>query len=87
MVRTAGAVLPVVSSWGESRPRHVVEVVGGRMTSSVVSARQDERRVISNVVKGSIGNLIEWYDWYTYAVFSVYFVATFFPRGTRPRSC
>ncbi|MGH3753159.1 MAG: MFS transporter [Pseudonocardiaceae bacterium] len=51
------------------------------MTSSVASARQDERRVISNVTKGSIGNLIEWYDWYTYAAFSVYFAATFFPEG------
>ncbi len=51
------------------------------MTSSVASARQDERRVISNVAKGSIGNLIEWYDWYTYAAFSVYFAAIFFPKG------
>jgi MHS family alpha-ketoglutarate permease-like MFS transporter len=51
------------------------------MTSSVTFARQGERRVISNVTKGSIGNLIEWYDWYTYAAFSVYFAATFFPKG------
>lgn len=51
------------------------------MTLPVASARQDERRVISNVTKGSIGNLIEWYDWYAYAAFSVYFAATFFPEG------
>ncbi|WP_037070215.1 MFS transporter [Pseudonocardia acaciae] len=43
--------------------------------------RPGERRVISNVVKGSIGNLIEWYDWYAYTAFSVYFAATFFPKG------
>jgi hypothetical protein len=24
--------------------------------------RRDERRVVSNIVRGSIGNLIEWYD-------------------------
>src|SRR5579884_4239671 len=41
-----------------------------------------ERRVVGNVVKGSLGNLIEWYDWYTYAAFSVYFAATFFPKGS-----
>jgi MFS transporter, MHS family, alpha-ketoglutarate permease len=51
------------------------------MTRSANLARAGERRVISNVVKGSIGNLIEWYDWYTYTAFSVYFAATFFPQG------
>jgi MHS family alpha-ketoglutarate permease-like MFS transporter len=43
--------------------------------------RVSERRVVSNVIKGSIGNLIEWYDWYAYTAFSVYFAATFFPKG------
>ncbi|MFQ6324579.1 MFS transporter [Nocardia sp. CWNU-33] len=38
-----------------------------------------ERRVIANVLRGSIGNLVEWYDWYVYAAFSVYFAKTFFP--------
>ncbi|KAA5837280.1 MFS transporter [Saccharopolyspora hirsuta] len=40
-----------------------------------------ERRVVANVIRGSIGNLIEWYDWYAYTAFSVYFAATFFPEG------
>ncbi|WP_227998533.1 MFS transporter [Nocardia australiensis] len=40
-----------------------------------------ERRVIANVMRGSLGNLIEWYDWYVYAAFSVYFAKTFFPSG------
>ncbi|WP_028924698.1 MFS transporter [Pseudonocardia acaciae] len=51
------------------------------MTRSTDTARPGERYVIKNVVKGSIGNLIEWYDWYTYAAFSIYFAATFFPKG------
>jgi len=51
------------------------------MTRSVTHSRSSERRVISNVAKGSIGNLVEWYDWYTYAAFSIYFAATFFPKG------
>ncbi len=46
-----------------------------------------ERRVIGNVLKGSVGNLIEWYDWYVYAAFSVYFAKEFFPEATPPRSC
>ncbi|WP_030899720.1 MFS transporter [Streptomyces sp. NRRL S-474] len=43
--------------------------------------RQGERRVVSNIVRGSIGNLIEWYDWYAYTAFSVYFASVFFPSG------
>ncbi|WP_199440073.1 MFS transporter [Umezawaea beigongshangensis] len=42
-----------------------------------------ERRVVGNVVRGSIGNLIEWYDWYAYTAFAVYFSATFFPSGNQ----
>lgn len=33
------------------------------------------------VFGGSIGNLIEWYDWYTYAAFAIYFAPSFFPEG------
>ena len=49
------------------------------MTQS--SDRAKTRRVTSNIVKGSLGNLIEWYDWYTYAAFAVYFSSQFFPKG------
>ena len=37
------------------------------------------KSVASNVIRGSLGNLIEWYDWYAYAAFSVYFASVFFP--------
>src|SRR3569833_2431857 len=30
---------------------------------------------------GSIGNLVEWYDFYAYAAFSLYFAKAFFPDG------
>lgn len=30
------------------------------------------RSVAGNVVRGFVGNLIEWYDWYAYTAFSVY---------------
>ncbi|MCQ9164902.1 MFS transporter [Arthrobacter sp. STN4] len=43
--------------------------------------RATTRRITSNIFKGSVGNLIEWYDWYVYAAFAVYFSAEFFPAG------
>ncbi|MGX9136098.1 MFS transporter [Rummeliibacillus sp. JY-2-4R] len=39
------------------------------------------RRITSNIIKGSLGNLIEWYDWYVYSAFAIYFSAEFFPTG------
>lgn len=36
------------------------------------------RRSISNTLKGSAGNLVEWYDVYVYTVFSTYFESQFF---------
>lgn len=38
-------------------------------------------RVIGNVIKGCLGNFIEWFDWFIYASFSIYFAASFFPAG------
>ncbi len=32
------------------------------------------------VFSGSVGNLIEWYDWYSYSIFALYFAGTFFPK-------
>jgi MHS family alpha-ketoglutarate permease-like MFS transporter len=39
------------------------------------------RRRLRSIFSGSVGNLVEWYDWYIYAAFSVYFAGAFFPRG------
>lgn len=38
-----------------------------------------EKAIISNVLKGSLGNLVEWFDWYVYAAFAIYFGPVFFP--------
>jgi MHS family alpha-ketoglutarate permease-like MFS transporter len=32
------------------------------------------------VFSGSVGNLIEWYDWYVYSIFALYFADAFFPK-------
>ncbi|MEV0822782.1 MFS transporter [Nonomuraea rubra] len=33
------------------------------------------------VIGGSIGNMVEWYDWFVYSSFAIYFAASFFPEG------
>ncbi|MDZ4759840.1 MAG: MFS transporter [Alphaproteobacteria bacterium] len=33
------------------------------------------------ILGGSAGNLVEWYDWFAYASFSLYFAPVFFPQG------
>src|SRR3982751_2326750 len=38
---------------------------------------------LRNIIGGSAGNLVEWYDWYAYAIFAVYFAPAFFPHGDR----
>ena len=36
---------------------------------------------IRALIGGSAGNLVEWFDWYVYSAFSLYFAASFFPKG------
>ena len=36
---------------------------------------------LRSIIRGSVGNMIEWYDWYVYAAFSIYFANSFFPHG------
>lgn len=45
------------------------------MNSSQITTTQR----IKAIVGGSIGNLVEWYDWYAYAAFAIYFSNAFFP--------
>jgi MHS family alpha-ketoglutarate permease-like MFS transporter len=39
----------------------------------------DMRRRIKAIFIGSVGNLVEWYDFYAYAAFALYFAHLFFP--------
>ena len=36
---------------------------------------------LQSILGGSVGNLVEWYDWYAYAAFSIYFAKHFFPNS------
>lgn len=39
------------------------------------------KRRLKAIFGGSVGNLVEWYDWYAYAAFALYFSPSFFPDG------
>ena len=39
------------------------------------------KQALRGIIGGSVGNLVEWYDWYAYSAFSIYFSASFFPKG------
>lgn len=36
---------------------------------------------LRSILGGSLGNLVEWYDWFVYASFALYFSKSFFPAG------
>src|SRR3954447_11103028 len=40
----------------------------------------DAKRRIKAILIGSIGNLVEWYDFYAYTAFALYFAPAFFPN-------
>ena len=39
------------------------------------------RSPLKNIVGGSAGNLVEWFDWYVYSAFALYFAPAFFPKA------
>jgi MHS family alpha-ketoglutarate permease-like MFS transporter len=45
-------------------------------------ARPEARR-LKSIFGGSVGNLVEWYDWYVYSAFALYFAKSFFPPASQ----
>lgn len=54
------------------------EYIAPDMKSSTASAPSHRSRLWS-IFGGSMGNLVEWYDWYVYSAFTLYFAPVFFP--------
>jgi MFS transporter, MHS family, alpha-ketoglutarate permease len=50
-----------------------------RESASVKDTERAHR--LRNIIGGSAGNLVEWYDWYVYSAFTLYFAPVFFPKG------
>lgn len=40
-------------------------------------------RRLKNILGGSAGNFVEWFDWFAYASFAIYFSRAFFPDGSQ----
>ena len=56
----------------------------GKPTRSVPpSDLADTARRLKAIFVGSSGNLVEWFDFYTYAAFSLYFASSFFPSDSQ----
>src|SRR5881398_1729820 len=43
--------------------------------------RHDVERRVKAIFIGSVGNLVEWYDFYSYTAFALYFAPAFFPNS------
>ena len=43
----------------------------------------EPRHRLRSIVGGSLGNLVEWFDWYVYSAFTLYFAPHFFPSQDR----
>jgi MHS family alpha-ketoglutarate permease-like MFS transporter len=48
---------------------------------TTLASQQTMAQRIRSIIGGSLGNLVEWYDWYVYTAFSLYFAGAFFPSG------
>jgi MHS family alpha-ketoglutarate permease-like MFS transporter len=46
-------------------------------------AGKPPRSRLKNIIGGSAGNLVEWFDWYVYSAFALYFASSFFPKGNQ----
>lgn len=55
------------------------------MAQRIGPARHNPARIeghrLRAIVGGSLGNLVEWYDWFAYASLAIYFAPRFFPAG------
>ncbi len=53
------------------------------MSNGPTRAETSTHRAVLNTVRGSAGNLVEWYDVYVYTVFATYFEAQFFDKADK----
>jgi len=53
------------------------------MPAKPITTPQTTGERIRSIIGGSLGNLVEWYDWYVYTAFSLYFSGVFFPTDNQ----
>ncbi len=59
----------------------MMSTLASSITINTTAEPSDTRRRILAIIGASSGNLVEWYDFYTYTFTSIYFAAAFFPSG------
>ena len=53
------------------------------MATTAASGAPSTAKRIKDILGGSAGNLVEWYDWYAYSALTIYFAPVFFPKEDR----
>lgn len=49
--------------------------------NNTTTVQGTSRHRLAAIFGGSMGNLVEWYDWYAYSAFAIYFSPVFFPKS------
>ena len=60
---------------------HMPDGNAGMAATAAAGPAPLTRERMKAIVGGSTGNLVEWYDWYAYAAFTLYFAPHFFPSS------
>ncbi len=50
--------------------------------TAVPDIRRDRRYQVRQLGAATVGNIVEWYDWYIYAILASYFAGQFFPSSS-----
>ncbi len=58
-------------------------ILAGMSLPELRPAAISEGQRLRSIVGGSVGNLVEWYDWYVYSAFALYFAKAFFPPASQ----
>jgi MHS family alpha-ketoglutarate permease-like MFS transporter len=81
---TGGAWIALLRVYLHTGPFKENGPEGNCQVSQAVSTTEDfsvVRHRLKSIFGGSIGNLIEWYDFYIYNFFALYFAKSFFPNA------
>jgi MFS transporter, MHS family, alpha-ketoglutarate permease len=62
-------------------PVYLVKNKDKKIKKMKLAAQLNMKERLRAIAGGSIGNLVEWYDWYAYAAFAIYFSPQFFPNS------
>jgi MHS family alpha-ketoglutarate permease-like MFS transporter len=65
----------VIALWRRNMTEQAISAAGEHLDI------QDAARRVKAIFIGSIGNLVEWYDFYAYTAFALYFAPAFFPNS------